>query len=122
MGGEQYCHWYSSSSEAYVGTRCNRGIYGVTTDAARVLFLPLEPLLTNLTTPAVRPLAVLLSVFNHRPDLGPRFPTVLAGNFTALLRWGAQVAMGQCSDPVEEILLPYAAYYAAASSGAVVEG
>lgn len=93
-------------------------VYGVTSDLDRALVLPLEPYLLGQCSLGVRPLAVLVDLYNQRPDLRSAFPEVLAGNFTGLLGWAADVTSGQIADSAAPELAPYAAYYAAASSGA----
>lgn len=89
-------------------------VSGVTVDGLRPVLLPLESYLVNHSSPSVKPLAVLLDVFNARPDLQRAYPEVLDSNFTALLLWAKAVVSGQISDPAYSILEPYAYYYLAA--------
>jgi hypothetical protein len=71
----------------------------------------LEGYLVNASSSAVKPLAVLLNVFNDRPDLQSMFPMVLQSNFTALIHWAHEVVTGQIQDPAYSVLEPYASYY-----------
>ncbi|MCI4331484.1 MAG: glycosyltransferase family 39 protein, partial [Thermoplasmata archaeon] len=87
-------------------------VAGVSIDGARPLLVPLESKLLPLASDDVRPLGVLLKVYNSRADLQQRFPEVIGiGNYSGLLQWADDVASGGVGDPAEAQLAPYAAYY-----------
>ena len=86
-------------------------ISGVTTDGLRPVLLPIESYLVNESSPSIKPLAVLLQVFNDRPDLQTEFPATFHSNFTGLLQWAHEVVTGEISDPAYPVLEPYAASY-----------
>ena len=87
-------------------------VFGVTSLDSRAILLPIESNLVQLAAPSTVPLAVLIDVYNHRPDLQREFPEVIAKeNFTGLLKWADMVVTGQISDPAYATLEPYASYY-----------
>jgi Dolichyl-phosphate-mannose-protein mannosyltransferase len=86
-------------------------ISGVTIDGTRPILLPMESALVGLASPSAKPLAVLFSIYNSRPDLLSQFPQVLAGNYTGIVGWAADVVEGHISDPAYFQLEPYASYY-----------
>jgi 4-amino-4-deoxy-L-arabinose transferase-like glycosyltransferase len=87
-------------------------VYGVTSPDSRGLLLPIEGDLLGLVTNSTRPLAVLLDVYNHRPDLQAKFPQVVGQeNFAGLLHWADEVVSGDISDSAYSSLEPYASYY-----------
>lgn len=102
--------------QAALGTNFTRlvdwaAVSGVTIDSLRPVLLPLEGFLVNNSDAAVKPLAVLINVFNHRPDLQSQFPETMVGNYTALLEWAKEVVTGVITDPAYSTLEPYAQYY-----------
>ena len=88
-------------------------IRGLTSTWYRDLLLPLESSILPLVGLSVLPLAILLSVFDHRSDLPAEFPQVLAqpSNYTGLIQWAYRVATGAIADPAGPILAPYAKWY-----------
>lgn len=86
-------------------------VSGVTSDGLRPVLVPLEGILVNDSSQRVKPLAVLLYLFNHRQDLQDRFPEVFRANFTGLVHWAHDVTSSQTQDPAFPILEPYAPYY-----------
>jgi len=86
---------------------------GVTSSSVRDLLLPMEAALLPYVAPNVLPLAVLVNVYNHRPDLQKEFPQMLqnSSNDTPLVHWAYEVTSGQLSDPAEPVLAPYVAWY-----------
>jgi hypothetical protein len=87
-------------------------VAGVSLDGARPVLLPIESSLLGIASPSVRPLGVLLNVYNTRSDLQSQFPEVVgSGNYTALVEWAADVVRGTISDQAASTLSPYAAYY-----------
>jgi hypothetical protein len=86
-------------------------VHGVTTDSMRVLMLPIESWLVENSAPSAKPLAVLVNVYNDRPDLQSRFPEVLNGTYINLVKWAIDVDTGVFTDPSEPALLPYLSWY-----------
>ncbi len=88
---------------------------GVTQSSFRDLLIPIAPLVFSYVPSQLLPIAVLLNVYNHRPDLQAEFPQVLGttSNRTALIHWAAEVVTGVISDPAESVLAPYASWYEA---------
>lgn len=87
--------------------------YGVTVDHFRPLLLPIESWLVSASAPSIRPLAVLLDLYNVRSDLQYHYPEVLHGTFTGLVNWAVAVDEGIISDPAYAQLHPYLSWYAA---------
>ena len=88
-------------------------IGGVTSSPLRDLLLPMEAALLPYVAPGILPLAILVNVYNHRPDLQTEFPQMLqnSSNDTPLIQWAYEVASGQLPDPAQSVLAPYAAWY-----------
>jgi uncharacterized membrane protein len=86
---------------------------GVTASPVRDLILPFETYLLTRVSNASRPLAVLCSVFNNRPDLQQLFPDVLREppNDTALIHWAYLVASHTLPDRAAPTLAPFVAWY-----------
>lgn len=86
---------------------------GVTWSALRVVLLPLESSILPYVSNTVLPLAVLVNVFNHRPDLQAAFPQVRDHplNVTALIQWAYRVASGTVVDSAHSVLAPYTVWY-----------
>jgi hypothetical protein len=86
---------------------------GVTSSPFRDLLLPMEYSFLPYVSSGLLPLAILINLYNHRPDLQAAFPQVLnqPSNDTALIQWAYQVATGAIADPAEPILAPYATWY-----------
>jgi hypothetical protein len=73
----------------------------------------MEAALLPYVAPGILPLAILVNVYNHRPDLQTEFPQMLqnSSNDTPLIQWAYEVASGQLPDPAQSVLAPYAAWY-----------
>jgi GT2 family glycosyltransferase/predicted O-methyltransferase YrrM len=57
--------------------------------------------------PMIRPLSVLLDVYNVRPDLQKAFPEAKSGDYRRLVGWAAEDGV----DPGRAVLWPYLSYY-----------
>jgi len=77
---------------------------GVTLGSSMHFLRPYCAFYTDNASEDIKPLAILLEVFNFRADLQSRFPETWRGYYQRLLAWA-------CEDISDERLLPYNSWY-----------
>jgi len=86
---------------------------GLTVDACRSTCRPYCKWYVNNVSDTLKPLAVLIELYNFSGMLQTRFPEVLKHDFTRLISWAYEVTTGKGDDDGidKERLLPYAVNY-----------
>ena len=84
---------------------------GITVEAARVPLRPYGSYYAWNTSDRVKPLAILIDLYNRRIDLQRRCPEVLVGEFRALIKWVNEVLIKNLDDEAYAALKPYEASY-----------
>ena len=86
--------------------------YGTTIDPYRRWLRPYMTWYVENVSEVLKPLAVVLALYNTSSSLQIKFPEVLLGNHQRLLAWALEVTRS-CSkdDIVAKVLLPYKSWY-----------
>jgi GT2 family glycosyltransferase len=87
--------------------------YGLTVDTYRHIYRPYCKWYVNNASQALKPLAVLLELYNFSSRLQEQFPEALKHDFTRLLSWAYMITADGSKniDVDKERLLPYRNYY-----------
>jgi hypothetical protein len=87
--------------------------YGLTVDSYRWICRPYCKWYVSNASQALKPLAILLELYNFSVKLQAQFPEVLKHDFTRLLSWAYEVTADGSKDidVDKERLLPYRDYY-----------